>query len=208
MDRGAWWATVHGVTKSQYLRSVFSFFPLTFQSKSAWYLLCVLSWIVAPPEFIMCLSPASEPLKGPIPLRKSTLLIPAFKVLHLPTPLSCFCGTVSPQLALATCQTSLCLNPGHWVFPVPKSSSSLSSEDVSFLTFQFQPKRHLLREDFPVAFLHVITFSYLRSIYKPLTPQGLSSFTVFTEPATMPVYNLFSMYLLKSFFAFSLQFVY
>ena len=56
MDRGAWRATVHRVTKSQYLRSVFSLFSLTFQSRSAGYLLGVLSWIGAPPEFILCVS--------------------------------------------------------------------------------------------------------------------------------------------------------
>ena len=105
-------------------------------------------------------SPASEPLRGPIPLRKPTLLILAFEVLHLPTPLSFFCGTVLSLACSGHMANVFALKSGALGVPsAQRAGPPYPHKIVSFLTFQFQPKRHLLREDFPVAFLPVITFT-------------------------------------------------
>ena len=42
MGRGAWWATVHGVTKSQHNRATFT---LTLLSRARWESLCWAAWL-------------------------------------------------------------------------------------------------------------------------------------------------------------------
>lgn len=112
----------------------------------------------------MSLSCLKNPSKFPILHRgKATLLIRASKVLYdLPTSLRLFCWSCSHPSSLCPSHVPNVFAQKACALSVPSAWRALSSyhhKIVSFLTFQLQPKCHLFREDFPIAFLHIATFS-------------------------------------------------
>lgn len=94
-----------------------------------------------------CCSPAWTPSKLLIsPRRKTTPLTQAYNVLRDHSPVSSLSLFCDPFLTLTPCALVTC-----WPSPL--------LESCSFLAFRFQPKCHLSREAFSIAFHHMIAFS-------------------------------------------------
>ena len=70
MDRGAWWATVHGVAKSQTWLSDFSFFLSPYPRLPLW----LRRWRIR----LQCGRPGFDPWVGKVPWRRGWLPTPVF----------------------------------------------------------------------------------------------------------------------------------